>query len=136
MDARQRLTVLVLAASAIICGVLASPTSQDQGGANAESWSENFLKWHQGPLLTLVAVAVAIAILVPLRARGGRIIARSCAVVVLGCGFVKAPWILGALMYRAFNSGAGLAALCAVLLWATSVAILVGVANRSPISQS
>lgn len=136
MDARQRLIVLVLAASAVICGVLASPTSQDQGGANAESWSENFLKWHQGPLLAVVSVAVVIAVFVSLQDRSGRILARSCAVVVAGCGFVKAPWILGALMYMAFNSGAGLAALCAVLLWATSVAMLVGVAKRSPVGQS
>ncbi|MGV8872278.1 MAG: hypothetical protein ACOH2Q_07110 [Rhodococcus sp. (in: high G+C Gram-positive bacteria)] len=80
------------------------PLDARAGGANAETWTENAAKWHQLPLF-----------------------------VVALCGVVEAPWILGALMYGAFASAAGPASLCAIRLWARSIAIVVGVAssNRS-----
>ena len=132
MKVRNRVTVAGIGAAAVASGIGALPTSRDSLGANAETWAENAAKWHQLPLLVVVVVAVLVAVSVQLDRRALRVVARSCAAIVALCGMVKAPWILGTLMYGAFLSAAGLASLCAILLWTTAIAILIGVGASHP----
>lgn len=121
---RLRITIASMAAAFTAVGLITSTATQDQMGSNAETWWENFAKWHQAPLLLAAVISAGIAVALPITSQRARAAVRVSGLIVAVCGVVKSPWLLAGVTYLAYlNWHIALVAVMPLLLWATAILI-------------